>query len=94
MTANSNPTAIALIAEMIADTESQINNVEGILRIQLTEISHRVAEALDYLDNGYGLTDTGIDQRATKVAQYVAQRTALYSNLASLRHTMKAAGGE
>lgn len=93
MTNTTNPTAIALIDEMIVDTEAQIKSVESILRGQLVEIKARADEALEYLDNGYGLTNTGIDQRATKVAEYVAQRTALYSNLAALRHTRTAAGG-
>lgn len=94
MTANSNPTAIALIADMISETEAQIKLVESILANELFTMQRRVADAQTELEGGLHISETGIDQTSSKITAAVTKRASLYSNLSALRHTMKAAGGD
>lgn len=94
MTATSNPAAIALIDEMIADTERDIKLTESNITSALTSLHSRYTEVAVALEAGNGIYETGVQEAAIKVEKYVAQRTAQYANLSALRYTRKAAGGE
>lgn len=90
----SNPTATALIDDMIVEVEAQIELVESILAGELETMMRRTAEARNELKQGLHISETGIDQTAVKIQTAVTKRASLYSNLAALKYTRKAAGGD
>lgn len=90
----SNPTAIALITDMIANDERDIRLTEQRLEVQLHELERHIANVRDALEQGLGIDSNWLREKAHKAEESISKRRALYSNKAALAHTLKAAGGE
>lgn len=82
--------AAVLVDGMIANAESEIRLVNGLLSDALAELERRTAKAQIDLLNGLGIADTGIASSAAKVERTVERRTKAYQELRSLEHVRKA----
>jgi hypothetical protein len=92
MTVTSNPTAIAMIEEMIESNELTINYTNANLAIQLRELARMTETITEQLEQGYNIDSRWLSEKAAKAEESIAKRRSLYENRATLLHVLKAAG--
>lgn len=94
MTATSNPTAIAMIAEMLDTNASNLTLAEQMLAGELCTLEQRIKTVRESLEQGHHIDTGWLREGAHKAEERISQRKALYAEQASLKHVMKAAGGD
>lgn len=94
MTSTQNPTAIAMIEDMIDTNDASITLNERTMITELENLKRLTAQVLDQLEQGQHIESNWLRGAAHKVEDAIAKRRSLHETKANLIYVLKAAGKE